>query len=155
MSALVTLGFGVQSGLVTTWGWGGHATLPAPVGIPQTPVVTAEELVPELIADGDELIPDLRLSGELVPQYYDIDDIERIPEVTEVEELKPRIKADDDDLVPKLSPDRLRPRMVKAEANIQPQIIEDEKLEPEVAEAEIEPAFKGPSLRSKEIKPGK
>lgn len=154
MSAITTWGFGVQGGLVTTYGWGGHSSLPAPIGIPQIPDLDAEELVPQLFTRDESVTPELSLAQELIPEYYDTNAINRVPKVTEVEELKPRLNADDEDLTPSMSVDRIKPRLSEAEHKLEPRIVEQRALKPSVSEAETATDSKSPSANSRDIKPG-
>lgn len=102
MSAITTKGWGVQGGLVTTAGWGGHPTQSPALPVKERPdIVDTLELVPSIIDTEDGLRPVIADSsvdherpvvidtGQIRPAVIDAEDPE-IPVVSASGEIKPK-----------------------------------------------------------------
>lgn len=105
MSAITTKGWGVQGGLVTTAGWGGHSSKSPALPVKDRPdIVDSLQLVPNIVDTEDGLTPTIVDSAadperpvvvdtaDLRPVVIDTEDPE-LPVVTESGEIKPKTEA--------------------------------------------------------------
>jgi hypothetical protein len=102
MSAITTWGWGVQGGLVTTSGWGGHPSRAPALPVKERPdIVDSLELVPSIVDTEDGLAPVIVDSAvdalrpvivdtdQLRPAVVDTEDPE-LPVVSASGEIKPK-----------------------------------------------------------------
>ena len=106
MSAITTKGWGVQGGLVSTSGWGGHPTKSPALPVKERPdIVDTLELVPSIIDTEDGLRPVIADSSvdperpvvadtvQIRPAVIEAEDPE-LPDVTEAGEIRPKTETE-------------------------------------------------------------